>query len=149
ERVEARAGDPDRRRRAARRRRASRPVTTVAPRPRVDARAKVTGAVRYGTDRTPQGLTYAAMAVATIGKGQLLEIDTAAAEAVPGVLLVLTRIDESELKAPGYIMAGGHAVQSFQPLLGDHIASRGQPIALVVADTQVAAAEAAHLVRAR
>jgi xanthine dehydrogenase YagR molybdenum-binding subunit len=37
------------------------------------------------------------MAVATVGKGQILEIDTAAAEAVPGVLLVLTRIDESEL----------------------------------------------------
>jgi xanthine dehydrogenase YagR molybdenum-binding subunit len=124
-------------------------MTAVAPRPRVDARAKVTGAVRYGTDRTPEGLTYAAMAVATIGKGQLLEIDTAAAEAVPGVLLVLTRIDESELKAPGYLMAGGHAVQSFQPLLGDHIAYRGQPIALVVADTQVAATEAANLVRAR
>ncbi|TMK47176.1 MAG: xanthine dehydrogenase family protein molybdopterin-binding subunit, partial [Actinobacteria bacterium] len=36
-----------------------------------------------------------------------------------------------------------------QPLLGDHIAYRGQPIALVVADTQVAATEAANLVRAR
>jgi len=84
-------------------------MTAVAPRPRVDARDKVMGAVRYGTDRLPEGLTHAAMAVATVGKGTILEIDTAAAEAVPGVLLVLTRIDESELKAPGYIMAGGHA----------------------------------------
>src|SRR5213078_2164218 len=34
-------------------------------------------------------------------------------------------------------------------LLGDRIAYRGQPIALVVADTLVAATEAANLVRAR
>jgi xanthine dehydrogenase YagR molybdenum-binding subunit len=124
-------------------------MTAARPRPRVDARDKVTGAVRYGTDRLPEGLTYAAMAVATIGKGHILEIDTAAAEAVPGVLLVLTRIDGSELRAPGYVMAGGHAVQSFQPLLGDRIAYRGQPIALIVAETPVAATEAANLVRAR
>ena len=54
-------------------------MTTVAPRPRVDARAKVTGAVRYGTDRIPEGMAYAAMAVATIGKGRIVEIDTEAA----------------------------------------------------------------------
>ena len=124
-------------------------MTTAQARPRVDARAKVTGAVRYGADRIPEGLAYAAMAVATIGKGRILEIDTDAAEAVPGVHLVMTRIDESELKAPGFVMAGGHAVQSFQPLLGDHIAYRGQPIALLVADTPVAAAQAANLVSAR
>ena len=59
-------------------------MTAARPRPRVDARDKVTGAVRYGTDRLPEGLTYAAMAVATVGKGHILEIDTAAAEAVPG-----------------------------------------------------------------
>jgi xanthine dehydrogenase YagR molybdenum-binding subunit len=124
-------------------------MTAVTPRPRVDARAKVTGAARFGADRTSDRMAYAAMAVATIGKGRIVEIDTAAAEAVPGVQLVLTRIDESELAAPGYIMAGGHAVQSLQPLLGDRIAYRGQPIALVVADTAVAATEAANLVRAR
>src|SRR5713101_772243 len=124
-------------------------MTAVNPRPRVDARIKVTGAARYGADRIPEGLAYAAMAVATVGKGRIVEIDTVAARAVPGVHLALTRIDESELKAPVFIMAGGHAVQSFQPLLGDHIAYRGQPIALIVADTQVAATEAANLVHAR
>ncbi|GIE90749.1 xanthine dehydrogenase family protein molybdopterin-binding subunit [Actinoplanes regularis] len=124
-------------------------MTAAAARPRVDARAKVTGAARYGTDRTPEGLAYAAMAVATVGKGRVVEIDTAAAAAVAGVRLVLTRFEASELKPPVYIMAGGHAVQSLQPLLSDHIAYRGQPIALVVADTPVAATEAANRVCAR
>jgi xanthine dehydrogenase YagR molybdenum-binding subunit len=124
-------------------------MTAVTPRPRVDARAKVTGLASYGTDRTPDGVAFAAMATATINKGRIVELDTKAAEAVPGVQLVLTECDVLELKAPLYLMTGGHAVQSFQPLLGPSIAYRGQPIALVVADSLVAATEAALLVRAR
>jgi xanthine dehydrogenase YagR molybdenum-binding subunit len=124
-------------------------MIAVSPRPRVDARAKVTGAASYGADRTPDGVTFAAVATATINKGRIVELDAEAAGAVPGVLLVLTECDGSELKAPQYLMAGGHATQSFQPLLGRDIAYRGQPIALVVADTPVAATEAAMLVRAR
>jgi xanthine dehydrogenase YagR molybdenum-binding subunit len=124
-------------------------MTMVAPRPRVDARAKVTGGARYGADHRAEGVAYAAVAVATVGRGRIVEIDTAAAEAVSGVLLVLTRVDASELQTPGFIMAGGHCFQGFQPLLDDRIAYRGQPIALVVAATSVAATEAANLVRAR
>jgi xanthine dehydrogenase YagR molybdenum-binding subunit len=124
-------------------------MTMVAPRPRVDARAKVTGAALYGADHHAEGVVYAAVAVATVGRGRIVEIDTAAAEAVSGVLLVLTRVDASELQTPGFIMAGGHCFQGFQPLLDDRIAYRGQPIALVVAATSVAATEAANLVRAR
>src|SRR5262249_21803344 len=108
-----------------------------------------TGAASYGTDRTPDGGAFAAMATATITRGRIVHLDTGAAEAVPGVLLVLTGCDGSEVKPPVYLMAGGHAMQSVQPLLGSPIADRGQPIALVVADTPVAAAEAALLVRAR
>ena len=115
---------------------------------RVDAHGKVTGTVHYGADRVPPGLAHAALAVATIGRGRIVRIDTAAAQAVPGVRLVLTHLDPGELTAAGYLMAGGYALQSLQPLLGDHVAYRGQPIAVVVADTLPAAAEAAALVRA-
>ena len=45
-------------------------------------------------------------------------------------------------------MAGGHAFQSLQPMLSPAIAYRGQPIALVVADTLEKAIEAAALVQA-
>jgi xanthine dehydrogenase YagR molybdenum-binding subunit len=124
-------------------------MTTVAPRPRVDARAKVTGTARYGADHRVDGVLDAAFAVATVGRGRIVGIDTAAAEAVSGVRLVLTRVDASELRPPEFIMAGGHCFQGFQPLLDDRIAYRGQPIALVVAETSVAATEAANLIRAR
>ncbi|MFK0110702.1 xanthine dehydrogenase family protein molybdopterin-binding subunit [Streptomyces sp. NPDC091217] len=116
---------------------------------RVDAYEKVTGTARYGADRVPADLAHAAFAVATIGKGRTVAIDTAEAEAVPGVRLVLTRFGSDELQGPGFLMAGGYAFQSLQPLLSDVVAYRGQPIALIVADTPVAATEAAELVRAR
>ncbi|MGI5330598.1 xanthine dehydrogenase family protein molybdopterin-binding subunit [Actinomadura nitritigenes] len=118
------------------------------PLARVDARAKVTGAVRFGADRVPLGLLHAALATAPVGRGRLSRVDAAEAEAVPGVVLVLTRIESGELAAPEYLMAGGTAFQSIQPLLGDRIAHRGQPVALVVAETPHAAMEAASLIRA-
>ena len=46
---------------------------------RVDAHEKVTGTARYGADRVPDDLAYAMFAVATIGKGRTVAIDTAAA----------------------------------------------------------------------
>jgi xanthine dehydrogenase YagR molybdenum-binding subunit len=115
---------------------------------RVDAYEKVTGRAAYGTDRVPDGVAYAMLALARIGRGRVSHVDTTAAEAVPGVLLVVTRFDAEELGGPGFIMGGGFSFQSLQPLLDDHIAHRGQPIALVVAETLVAATEAAELVTA-
>ena len=44
-------------------------------------------------------------------------------------------------EAAGYLFAEGYGFQSFQPMLGPEIAYRGQPIALVVADTLEAAIE--------
>ncbi|HVV24066.1 MAG TPA: xanthine dehydrogenase family protein molybdopterin-binding subunit [Pseudonocardiaceae bacterium] len=115
---------------------------------RVEARDKVTGRASYGADRVPPNVAHAMFAVARIGKGRVTRIDTSAAEAVPGVLLVVTRFEPDELGEGGFIFAEGHGFQSLQPLRDDRIAYRGQPIALVVADTLVAATEAADLVRA-
>ena len=115
---------------------------------RVDANAKVTGMQRYGTERAPDGLAFAAFAVATIGKGRVISVDTDAAWKVPGVQQVMTHIDPDELRSPGFIMGGGYGFQSRQPLVDDHIAYRGQPIALIVADTLLAATEAAELITA-
>jgi xanthine dehydrogenase YagR molybdenum-binding subunit len=116
--------------------------------PRVDAWDKVRGATLYGADHHPANLAHAMLAVAQIGRGRLVELDVADARAIPGVRLVLTHLDMAGVKADGYLFGTGHAFQSFQPLLGTAIAYRGQPIALVVADTLEAAIEGASLVRA-
>ncbi|MFI5588783.1 xanthine dehydrogenase family protein molybdopterin-binding subunit [Amycolatopsis sp. NPDC051758] len=115
---------------------------------RVDALEKVTGRARYAADRVPDGIAYAAYATARIGKGRIIRVDTAAAEAVPGVRLVITKFGPDDLRDVGFLMANGYAVQSLQPLRDDHIAYRGQPIALVVADNLVAATEAALAITA-
>lgn len=115
---------------------------------RVDAHDKVKGAALFGSDRVPDGLTHAALATATIDRGRVLSVDTAAAGALEGVRLILTRIDPDELRSGGYLMAGGYGAQDFRPLTSDEIAYRGQPIALVVADDPVTATHAASLITA-
>jgi xanthine dehydrogenase YagR molybdenum-binding subunit len=112
---------------------------------RVDAYEKVTGKALYGADRVLPGMAFAALAVAKIGRGRVTRVDTGAAQAVPGVLAVETRFD---LASPGFIMGGGFGFQSLQPMTGDRIAYRGQPIAIVVAETPVAATEAAEAITA-
>lgn len=115
--------------------------------PRVDALDKVRGVTRYGADDARPGLLHAALATATIGRGAVVSVNTEAAHAVPGVRLVLTHADLAGLKAPGFLMAGGYGFQSIQPMTSARIAYRGQPVALVAAETLEAAVEAAALVR--
>jgi xanthine dehydrogenase YagR molybdenum-binding subunit len=115
---------------------------------RVDAVDKVRGKPLFAADDSRPELAHAALAVATIGRGRVVALDSHAANAVPGVRLVLTHTDFAGVKSAGFIMGGGFGFQSFQPMLSTTIAYRGQPIALVVADTIEAAVEGASLIDA-
>ncbi|PDQ22730.1 xanthine dehydrogenase [Mesorhizobium sanjuanii] len=114
---------------------------------RIDARDKVRGAPIFATDRTRPDLLHAALAVSTIPRGRVLNIDTQKARGAAGVRLTLTHEDLGELQLPGFLL-GGYGFQNFQPLRSPEIAYRGQPIAIVVADTFEAATEAAALIQA-
>lgn len=116
--------------------------------PRVDAREKVLGQARYGADDARPEMVHAALAVATIARGKIKSIDIEAAKSIPKVRLILTHADLTNVKSAGFLMGGGYGFQSFQPLITDTIAYRGQPIALVAADSLEAAIEAAALIRA-
>jgi xanthine dehydrogenase YagR molybdenum-binding subunit len=118
-------------------------------RPRVDAYDKVRGRALYAADYFNPRMVHAALARATIARGRITSIDTAAAAAVKGVLLVLTHENIGEIASPGYVFGGGTAYQSFQPLATNEIAYRGQPVAVIAAETLEAAIEAAGLVTAR
>ncbi|WP_043840151.1 xanthine dehydrogenase family protein molybdopterin-binding subunit [Muricoccus aerilatus] len=122
--------------------------TSYPDAPRIDAWDKVRGALRYAADDARPGLAHAVLATATIACGTIRRIDTAAARAVSGVRLVLTHAELAGVKSPGFIMGGGYGFQSLQPVTSPRIAYRGQPIAVVVADSLEAAAEGARLVRA-
>jgi xanthine dehydrogenase YagR molybdenum-binding subunit len=116
--------------------------------PRIDAHDKVRGAALFGADNARPDILHAALAIATIGKGRIISLDTRAANALPGIRLVLTHENLGHVKSAGFLMAGGHAFQSLQPMLSPAIAYRGQPIALVVADTLETAIDAAALIQA-
>src|SRR5262245_24125085 len=108
--------------------------------PRIDWGDKLRGRPIFGADEMRKDLLHAAFAVSTIAKGRITSLDTTAAEKVPGVRLVLTHETIGPVKAAGFIMAGGYGFQSFQPMLSPAIAYRGQPVALVAAETLEAAA---------
>jgi xanthine dehydrogenase YagR molybdenum-binding subunit len=116
---------------------------------RVDAADKVKGAALFGADRSPHNLLHAALAVASIVKGRVEAIDVTAARAQKGVRDVLTHETIGELNKVGFLLGGGPASQSIQPMLSNQIAYRGQPVALVVAETLEAAVAAASLIKAR
>lgn len=112
-----------------------------AARPRPDAPPKVRGALRYGADRPVGRLLHARPVLATRAHARVVAIDASAALAVSGVVAVLTAADLS-------ITSHG-ADRMAHPLAGDEVTFAGQPVALVVARTAAAAADAAELVRVR
>jgi xanthine dehydrogenase YagR molybdenum-binding subunit len=115
---------------------------------RVGALEKVTGSTRFGADDARPGMAYAILVAASIGKGRITSIDTGAAARTAGVVLVLTHESMDRLQSPGFVFGGGFGFQSFVPMQDDRIAYRGQPIALVIAESLESANEAAALVHA-
>src|SRR6266511_588151 len=59
--------------------------------PRVDGPLKVTGKAQYTSDFHFPGLLYGVPVEATIAKGKVVTLDTAAAEKMPGVRAIFHR----------------------------------------------------------
>ena len=118
---------------------------------RVDGPLKVMGKARFAAEVTLPNLTYAALAYSAIAKGRIAEIDTAAAKAAPGVLLVMTHKNAPRMPAPPLIMADpkGAAGSNLPVMQDDRIHWNGEPVALVLAETQEQASHAADLIQVR
>src|ERR1700678_2314220 len=115
---------------------------------RIDGRDKVMGKPLYAADRLPIRRVFAIPVAAAVGKAGIMGFDTAAAERVTGVLIILTYRNMERLKKIEFSFAGGQAIQSHLPMQAPEVLYRGECIALSVADTPEAAREAASLVRA-
>jgi xanthine dehydrogenase YagR molybdenum-binding subunit len=107
--------------------------------PRVEGPLKVTGAATYAYERAPDGAVYAAVIGAPVGAGRVIQIDAAAARALPGVLAVI----DDDPRIP----AGGANSRAMPHQGTDRVFHYGQPVAVVIAETQAVAREAAALVR--
>lgn len=121
------------------------------PMDRVDGRLKVTGGARYSAEMPVTNAAYAVLVMSTIPNGQVAAMDTREAQAVPGVLTVLTPFNAPKLPQPGSPGGAGARPQSRKlSLLQDtNVFYSNQPIGVVVADTLEHATHAASLVRVR
>ncbi|RCJ17312.1 acylaldehyde oxidase [Nostoc minutum NIES-26] len=110
---------------------------------RVDGHLKVTGGARYSAEFPIAKMTYGVTIQSAIAKGKIAQIDTKAAEQVPGVLAVITHLNAP--KASGE-KGGGRKLQVLQDNI---VLYSGQHIGVVVADTFERAMYAASLVKVR
>jgi xanthine dehydrogenase YagR molybdenum-binding subunit len=117
------------------------------PLPRVDGLLKVSGTAGYTADIRLDDLAHAVLLQATIACGRIVEIDTAAAEAAPGVLLVLTHRNAPKLPTMKAFANGGGAQQTVPALQDDRVRHAGENVAMVVAESLEEARYAATLIR--
>lgn len=108
------------------------------PRPRIDAPEKVTGATRYAADGRVHGLLHARLVLSSEAHALIRGIDAGAARAVPGVVAVLTAADLPTATAA--------SDRTAEPLAREEVVFAGQPVAIVVAETEGAAEDGAELV---
>ncbi|MCO6051920.1 xanthine dehydrogenase family protein molybdopterin-binding subunit [Mesorhizobium sp. RP14(2022)] len=120
-----------------------------APISRVDGPLKVAGQARFAAEVPMEGLAYATLVHSTIARGHITSLDTSKAEAAPGVVLVMTHENAPRMNAPAMFMSRPDAVgASDLPVMQNRdIHWNGEPVALVLAETQEQADHAATLVK--
>jgi CO/xanthine dehydrogenase Mo-binding subunit len=114
---------------------------------RTDARAKVTGEAQYPADFSMPGMLHAKLLFAGRPHARVLRVDTAEAEALEGVVAVLTAAD---------VPVNAYGLQTRdQPVLcgpgsgvtgADRVRWVGDQVALVVAESEAVAARARDLI---
>ncbi|WP_426255191.1 molybdopterin cofactor-binding domain-containing protein [Sphingomonas sp. DC2300-3] len=106
-----------------------------APIARIEGSAKVSGTATYAYEDAPDGTLYAAIVGAPVPRGRVTGIDASAAEAMPGVVAVIH--DDPRM------VTGGSNSQGAAHSGTDTIFHYGQPVAIVVAEDQAIARDAA------
>jgi xanthine dehydrogenase YagR molybdenum-binding subunit len=118
---------------------------------RIEGPMKVQGRTRFAAEFPYDNISYAALAFSTVARGRISELNVSAAEAAPGVILVMTYRNAPRMKAPSLMMSSPTAAgaSNLPVMQNDEIHWNGQPIALVLAETQEQADYAASLVTAK
>jgi CO/xanthine dehydrogenase Mo-binding subunit len=106
--------------------------------PRRDSEPKVRGRTQFAGDTPMPGLLHARLVLAHEAHAMISAVDADDARALPGVVAVLTAADLP-------IVARGKG-RLYEPLARAEVVYAGQPVALVVAETEAQAEDAASLV---
>ena len=118
---------------------------------RVDAYEKATGRAKYMDDLCDRSALIAKICHSTIAHGFVKSVDTSAAEAIPGVVKVLTCFDVPDLEFPtaGHPWSTDphHQDVADRKLLNRHVRYYGDEVAVVIAEEEVAAVQALRAIK--
>lgn len=118
---------------------------------RVDAYGKVTGEAKYSADLEPRDILHGKVIHSTIANGLVKSFDLTEALKVPGVVKILTCFDAPDCQFPTaghpWSVEAKHQDICDRRVLNQRVRLYGDDIAAVVAENEVAAAQAARLVK--
>jgi aerobic carbon-monoxide dehydrogenase large subunit len=108
----------------------------------------VTGTGRFVDDIVLPGTLHVAFARSHVARGRLTRVDTTAAEAMPGVVAVLTAVDLNHLVREWWTDLEGPRGQArqFRLFADGDVRFVGEAVAMVVADSRYIAEDAVELV---
>ena len=117
----------------------------------VDAYGKVTGEAKYSADLEPRDILHGKVIHSTIANGLVKSFDLTEALKVPGVVKILTCFDAPDCQFPTaghpWSVEAKHQDICDRRVLNQRVRLYGDDIAAVVAENEVAAAQAARLVK--
>jgi carbon-monoxide dehydrogenase large subunit len=122
--------------------------------PRVEDDSLLRGAGRFMADASLPGQTYACFVRSPHASADIRAVDTSAAEAVPGVIAVVTAADIKAASVgnisqhpPLAGRGGAKLIVPFRPALaGERVRHIGEAVAMVIGETPAAAQDGAELV---
>lgn len=109
------------------------------PAPRVEGTEKVSGTSLYAADRLIPGTVWGKVLRSPYAHARIVRVDTARAEAQPGVLAVVTAADIPDVLT-------GRRLRDMPMLARDRVRFIGEKIAVVAAEDRNVAEEAAQLI---
>jgi CO/xanthine dehydrogenase Mo-binding subunit len=107
--------------------------------PRIEGAQKVTGAARYAADIDLPNLAWGRILRSPLAHARIVQIDTSRAEALPGVLAVMTGKDVEGVRV-------GNLLIDMPALCWERVRYVGDPIAAVAAESPEIAEEALGLI---
>lgn len=119
--------------------------------PRKDAAAKVTGQAQYTRDIPVPGLLYGKILRSPVAHGIVRSIDTGEAEAMPGVVRVLTPFNTTQKEFPTaghpYSLDPSHRDRADRRILTARVRFVGDEVAAVIARDELTAEQACRRIR--
>src|ERR1700678_503679 len=111
----------------------------------------LTGAGRYVDDIKLPGMLHAAFVRSPLAHGRVLSVDVSAAQALPGVVAVLTGADLEAMTVPGpdplmAVFSPAGPTPEFSLLATDKVRLVGDPVAVVIAESRYLAEDGCELV---